>query len=68
MQCLLTSVLDGSMQPDSYPEYFIQKKRGSGTHRIGGWLDPAASLVKRKTDHFRNQNMVIQPTADVYTD
>jgi hypothetical protein len=47
----LTLALDGNEWSASRPGRFIPRERASGTHWIGGWVDPRAVLdtvVKRK--------------------
>jgi hypothetical protein len=40
----LTSALDGGMWSASCPGRFTPEKKASGTHWIGGWVGPRASL------------------------
>jgi hypothetical protein len=49
---VLTFVLDGGKWSASRPGRFIPGERGSGTHRLGGWVGPRAglhALQKRKS-------------------
>jgi hypothetical protein len=49
--CSLISAPDGGEQSASCPSGFISRERAHGTHWIGGWVGPRASLdavVKRK--------------------
>jgi hypothetical protein len=41
---LLTSALTGGEWSDSRPGRFTPGERAPGTHWIGGWVDPRASL------------------------
>jgi hypothetical protein len=51
LHAFLTSALDGGGWSASRPGRFIPRERAPGTHWIGGWVGPRASLdavVRRK--------------------
>jgi hypothetical protein len=51
LHVLLTSALDGDEWSLSLPGRFTPSERAPGTHWIGGWVDPRATLnalVRRK--------------------
>jgi len=60
----LTSVLDEGEWSASHPGHFTSRERTPGTHWIGGWMGPRASLVmaaKRKIlGPHQESNLVIQ--------
>jgi hypothetical protein len=70
-----TSALDGGEWSASHPGRFTPKERASGTHWIGGWVDPKAVLdavVKRKIPSPRRKSnprtLIVQPVGQRYTD
>jgi hypothetical protein len=71
----LTSALDGGEWSASRPGRFTPKERAAGTHWIGCWLGPRASLdavVKRKVpsprQEWKPRTPIVQPVAQRYTD
>jgi hypothetical protein len=71
----LTSAVDGGEWSASRPNRFTPRERASGTHWIGGWVDPRAVLdvvVKRKIPSLRRESNlrtpIVQPVAQRYTD
>jgi len=66
----LTSALDGGEWSASCPGHFTPRERDPGTHWIGGWVGPRASLdmvLKRKIPSpcqaLNPNHLVIQPVA-----
>jgi hypothetical protein len=63
----LTSALDRSERSASHPDRFIPWKVASGTHCIGGWLDPRAGLHAVEKIEIScpvgNRNRAVQPVA-----
>jgi len=71
----LTSALDGGEWSASCPGCFTHSKRAPGTHCIGGWVGPRASLdmvVKRKIPspqwEMNPRTPIFQPIAQCYID
>jgi hypothetical protein len=71
----LTSALDGGEWSVSRPGRFTHRKRAPGTHWIGGWLGPRASLetvMKRKIPSSRRESNrrtpIVQLVDQPYTD
>jgi hypothetical protein len=65
----LTSALDVGEWSASRPGCFIPRERASGTHWIGGWVDPTVldAVVKRKIPSPRRESntrtTIVQPVA-----
>jgi hypothetical protein len=70
----LTSPLAGGEWSASRPCRFTPGERASGTHWIGGWVDPRDSLngVKKKNSWLHQESnsdpSAVQPVASRYTD
>jgi hypothetical protein len=70
----LTSALSGGEWSGSCPGHFTPGETTPGTHWIGGWVDPRASLddvEKRKFLTLPDSNSdpsVVHPIASCYTD
>jgi hypothetical protein len=71
----LTSALDGGQLSASRPSRFTPRERAPGTHWIGGWVGPGATLdavVKRNILSPRRESNprtpIVQPVAQRYTD
>jgi hypothetical protein len=70
LHVFLTSALDGGEWSDSRPVRFTSRERASGTHWIGGWVDPRVGLdavVKRKIPSSHRESNprtpIVQPAA-----
>jgi hypothetical protein len=71
----LTLALDGGEWSASCPDCFTPRERASGTHWIGGWVDPKVGLdmlLKRKIaspcQESNPDHPIMQPIASHYTD
>jgi hypothetical protein len=60
----LTSIIDGGEWSASRRGRFTYGERASGTHWIGGWVDPRAGLdsVKRTLSRPRRESNPIRPS------
>jgi hypothetical protein len=69
IQLFLTSALVGGEWSASLPCRFTPRERAPGTHWIGGWLGPRASLDDVEKRNSRNSEVsAVQPVASRYTD
>jgi hypothetical protein len=74
MHVILTSALVGGEWSTSRPGCFTPEERAPGTHWIGGWVSPKASLndvEKRKfltLPGLELNPLVVQPIASCSTD
>jgi hypothetical protein len=71
----LTSALDGGEWSASCPGHFTSRERAPGTHWLGGWVGPRASLdmvsktkIPNPYQESNPDHLNIQPIASCYTD